>query len=54
MLFRSLKPQIIADFKLLPKALEQVKKDSRKIPVIEVPSEETVLDENPTEQMSLF
>ncbi len=50
----SLKPQIIADFKLLPKALEQVKKDSRKIPVIEVPSEETVLDENPTEQMSLF
>lgn len=50
----SLKPQIIADFQLLPKAVEQVKKDSRKIPVVEAPSEEIAPDESPTEQMSLF
>ena len=50
----SLKPQIIADFQLLQKAVEQVKKDSRKIPVIELPPQETAPDEGPTEQMSLF
>ena len=50
----SLKPQIIADFQLLPKAVEQVKKDSKKIPAVEVPPLETPPDESLTEQMSLF
>lgn len=50
----SLKPQIIADFQLLPKAVEQVKKDSRQIPVTEVPPTEPAPDEGPAEQLSLF
>jgi DNA polymerase len=50
----SLKPQIIADFQLLPKAVEQVKKDSRQIPVAEVPPTEPSPDEGPAEQLSLF
>jgi DNA polymerase len=50
----SLKPQIIADFQLLPKAVEQVKKDSRQIPAAEVPHEDPAADEGPAEQLSLF
>lgn len=50
----SLKPQIIADFQLLPKAVEQVKKDSRQIPVTELPPTEPAPDEGPAEQLSLF
>jgi DNA polymerase len=52
----SLKPQIIADFQLLPKAVEQVKKDSKKFIVNETPVAETPAppDEGPAEQLSLF
>jgi DNA polymerase len=52
----SLKPQIISDFQLLPKALEQVKKDSSKFTVVENPKEEpsATPDEGPAEQLSLF
>jgi DNA polymerase len=52
----SLKPQIIADFQLLPKAVEQVKKDSKNYTVTETPVEEPPAkpDEDPAEQLSLF
>lgn len=52
----SLKPLIIADFQLLPKALEQVKKDSRKFEVQETPPKEVPAqpEEGPAEQLSLF
>jgi uracil-DNA glycosylase len=52
----SLKPQVIADFQLLPKALEQVKKDIKKFTVVETPKEETPdeTEEGPVEQLSLF
>lgn len=52
----SLKPQVVADFQLLPKAVEQVKKDSRKYEVIDTPVEEPPApeDDNSAEQLSLF
>lgn len=52
----SLKPQVIADFQLLPKALEQVKKDIKQTPKIEIPVEEPPAEpeEGPAEQLSLF
>ena len=52
----SLKPQIINDFKLLPQALERMKKDKKEIPVIEEHKEAPLppQDENPAEQLSLF
>jgi DNA polymerase len=52
----SLKPQVIADFQLLPKAVEQVKKDSKKFNMIEAPAEETPVqpDKDSAEQLSLF
>jgi uracil-DNA glycosylase len=53
----SLKPQIMADFKMLPQILEQMKKDKKTIPVAETPKEETNLpgqEDPPAEQLSLF
>lgn len=53
----SLKPQIIEDFKVLPQALAQMKKDKKAIPVAEATKEETVppeQNEPPAEQLSLF
>ncbi|MHC1740349.1 MAG: uracil-DNA glycosylase family protein [Anaerolineaceae bacterium] len=53
----SLKPQIIEDFKLLPKALEQMKRNTRSLPVVEEPKEDPGLpaqEEPPAEQLSLF
>jgi uracil-DNA glycosylase len=52
----SLKPQIISDFLLLPKALEQVKKDDSRPVIIETPKEEPPAEpeEGPAEQLSLF
>ena len=51
----SLKPQVIADFKLLPKALEQVKNNNTKITSCDTPEETPARPkEEPTEQLSLF
>jgi DNA polymerase len=53
----SLKPQIIADFKTLPQALEQMKKDQKSIPAAESPKEDPIPpaeNEPPAEQLSLF
>jgi DNA polymerase len=52
----TLKPQLIQDFLLLPKALEQVKKDNKKFAQIETPVEEPPVkpEEGPAEQLSLF
>lgn len=52
----SLKPRILEDFIKLPKALEQIKKDSKRFNAINTPLEETSTrpDEGPAEQLSLF
>jgi uracil-DNA glycosylase len=52
----SLKPQIIEDFRQLPKALEQRKKVTKKVEIEHTPVEETPArpDEGPAEQLSLF
>jgi DNA polymerase len=52
----TLKPLLIADFQLLPKAVEQVKKDSKKFDVVETPVEEppAKTEEDSAEQLSLF
>lgn len=51
----TLKPLLIADFQLLPKAVEQVKKDSKKFDVVETPVEEPpVKADDSAEQLSLF
>lgn len=52
----SLKPQVITDFQLLPKAVEQVKKDGKKFNAIEAPAEAAPVqpDKDSAEQLSLF
>jgi DNA polymerase len=52
----TLKPLLIADFQLLPKAVEQVKKDNTKFNKVEIPEEESPVktDEDSAEQLSLF
>jgi DNA polymerase len=52
----SLKPLIVADFKMLPQALEQMKKGKENLPVAEKPQENPApaQDEPPAEQLSLF
>jgi DNA polymerase len=53
----SLKPLVIEDFKKLPQALEQMKKEKPTTPVLDSNKEETIVpkpEDPPAEQLSLF